>query len=91
MAYKQRSNWSNLTGKGDGEPRPKGAISVDSKYKTGALVDETEFEKLHMKQKGKYPQLDVADYSEVKSDEAGNYVVKLKDGGYAGDLEKTID
>ena len=79
MAYKQKSNWSNLTGNGDGGPRPKGAISVDSKYKTGALVDEDEFEKAHMKQKGKHPQLSVQDYSEVKSDETGNYVVKMED------------
>ena len=77
MAYKQKSNWSNLTGNGDGEPRPKGAISVGKKYKTGSLVDEDHFEKTYMKQKGKYPQLSVEDYSEVKSDDKGNYVVKL--------------
>jgi len=79
MAYKQKSSWSQLSGKGDGGPRPKGAISVNSKYKTGALIDEDEFENTHIKQKGDYPQLSVQDYSEVKSDEAGNYVTQLKD------------
>ena len=77
MAYTQKSNWSNLTG--NGEPRPKGAISVGKKYKTGSLVDEDHFEKRYRKQTGEYPQYSVEDYSEVKSDTEGNYVVKLKD------------
>ena len=58
---------------------PSDTTRVSSKYKVGDYVDEYEFEEAFKKQHKSYPQLSVQDYSKVKRDEKGNYVVKLKD------------
>tara|TARA_R100000541_G_scaffold58686_1_gene70302 strand:+ start:907 stop:1206 length:300 start_codon:yes stop_codon:yes gene_type:complete len=50
-------------------------IRVASKYKPGDYVEETELEDAIMKQTGDYPQLSVQDYSQVKRDKKGNYVI----------------
>ena len=52
-------------------------IRVSKKYKPGDFVEEYELEKNIKKQTGAFPQLSVQDYSKVKSDDKGNYVVKL--------------
>ena len=57
-------------------------IRVSSNYKPGQTVNEDEFEQTTLKQTGKPPQLSVQDYSEVQSDEKGNFVVKLKEGEF---------
>ena len=66
-----------------GNPRkqdpPSDTTRVSSKYKVGDYVDEYEFEDAFKKQHKGYPQLSVQDYSTVKKDKKGNYVVKLKD------------
>ena len=50
-------------------------IRVPSKYKTGEYVEETELENAIKKQTGDFPQLSVQDYSAVKRDKKGNYVI----------------
>jgi len=64
---------------GPGDP-PSDTTRVSSKYKTGDWVNEDDFEKAHKDQHGIPPQLSVQDYSKVKTDDKGNYVVKLKEG-----------
>jgi len=50
-------------------------IRVSSKYKPGDYVEEYELEDAIMEQTGDYPQLSVKDYSQVKKDKKGNYVI----------------
>jgi len=50
-------------------------IRVSSKYKPGDYVEETELENAIKKQTGDFPQLSVQDYSTVKRDKKGNYVI----------------
>ena len=56
-------------------------IRVSKKYKKGDLVSEDDLE-AKFKRSGSntkdYPQLSVQDYSPVKVDEKGPYVIKLK-------------
>jgi len=61
------------------DPPPSDTTRVSSKYKVGDYVDESEFEDAFKEQHKGYPQLSVQDYSKVKKDKKGNYVVKLKD------------
>ena len=52
-------------------------------YKKGDLVDESDFEaqfKMSGNDPEDYPQLSVQDYSEIREDENGLYVQKLKEG-----------
>jgi|TARA_R100000479_G_scaffold142550_1_gene78237 hypothetical protein len=58
-------------------PPKSDTIRVSPKYKVGDFVEEYELEKNIKKQTGAFPQLSVQDYSKVKSDDKGNYVVKL--------------
>jgi hypothetical protein len=60
-------------------PPKTDTIRVSKKYKPGDFVEEYELEKNIKKQTGAFPQLSVQDYSKVKSDDKGNYVVKLND------------
>lgn len=53
-------------------------IRVSSKYKPGEYVEETELENAIKKQTGDFPQLSVQDYSQVKKDKKGNYVISDK-------------
>ena len=59
-------------------------------YETGDMVTEDDFENAFT-QTGNdpkdYPQLSVQDYSEVKEDENGKYVEKLKEGEEIAGLE----
>ena len=50
-------------------------IRVGSNYKVGDLVEEYELEDAIKKQTGDFPQLSVQDYSAVKRDKKGNYVI----------------
>jgi len=56
-------------------------IRVSKSYKKGDLISEDDLE-AKFKQSGdkpkNYPQLSVQDYSPVKVDEKGPYVIKLK-------------
>tara|TARA_R100001594_G_scaffold1404_1_gene6121 strand:+ start:1215 stop:1466 length:252 start_codon:yes stop_codon:yes gene_type:complete len=52
---------------------------VSDKYKVGDYVEEYEFEEAHKKQHGKFPQLSVQDYTQVKEDDKGKYVEKRTD------------
>jgi len=63
----------------DPREKVKDTIRVSSKYKPGEYVEEFELEDAVKKQTGKYPQLSVQDYSTVKKDKKGNYVIHLKD------------
>lgn len=50
-------------------------IRVSNKYKPGDYVEETELENAIKKQTGDFPQLSVQNYSQVKKDKKGNYVI----------------
>lgn len=50
-------------------------IRVGSNYKVGDVVEEYELENAIKKQTGDFPQLSVQDYSTVKRDKKGNYVI----------------
>ena len=50
-------------------------IRVSSKYKPGDVVEEAELENAIKKQTGDFPQLSAQDYSTVKRDKKGNYVI----------------
>ena len=55
-------------------------IYVSNNNKVGGYVSEDEFESKFAKKKGDastFPQTSVQDYSKVKSDSKGKYVVKL--------------
>ena len=59
-------------------------------YKVGDLVDEDDFEaqfKLSGNDPEDYPQVAVQDYSEIREDENGMYVQKLKPGEEIKGLE----
>jgi len=59
-------------------------------YKAGDLVDEDDFEaqfKLSGNNPEDYPQVTVQDYSEIREDENGLYVQKLKEGEEIKGLE----
>ncbi len=59
-------------------------------YKEGDLVDESDFEaqfKMSGNDPEDYPQLSVQDYSEIREDENGLYVQKLKEGEEIKGLE----
>lgn len=62
----------------DPREKVKDTIRVSNKYKPGEYVEEFELEDAIKKQTGKYPQLNVEDYSTVKKDKKGFYVTKLK-------------
>ena len=53
-------------------------IRVSNKYKPGEYVEETELENAIKKQTGDFPQLSVQNYSQVKKDKKGNYVISDK-------------
>lgn len=56
-------------------------IRVSKSYKKGELISEDDLEAKFKRSGGKskdYPQLSVQDYSPVKVDEKGPYVIKLK-------------
>ena len=63
---------------------------INLNYKEGDLVDEGDFE-AQFKRTGNdpkdYPQLSVQDYSEIRVDENGMYVQKLKEGEEIKGLE----
>jgi hypothetical protein len=50
-------------------------IRVSNKYKLGDIVEENELEDAIQEQTGDFPQLSVQDYSPVKEDKKGNYVI----------------
>lgn len=50
-------------------------IRVSSNYKPGDVVEEYELEDAIKNQTGDYPQLSAQDYSTVKRDKKGNYVI----------------
>jgi hypothetical protein len=87
MAFKMKG-FSPFTKNGDQGPRKKNEgpvenrVYVSNNNKVGSYVSEDELESKFTK-KGKssknYPQLSVQDYSTVKQDSKGKYVVKLKD------------
>jgi len=62
----------------DPRERKKDTIRVSNKYKPGDYVEEFELEEAVKKQTGKYPHLAAEDYSTVKKDEKGNYIIHLK-------------
>ena len=62
----------------DPREQPRDTIRVSNKYKPGDYVEEYELEEAVKKQTGKYPQLAAEDYSTVKKDEKGNYIIHLK-------------
>ena len=53
-------------------------IRVSNKYKQGDYVEETELENAIKKQTGDFPQLSVQNYSQVKKDKKGNYVISYE-------------
>ena len=53
-------------------------IRVSNKYKPGDYVEETELENAIKKQTGDFPQLSVQNYSQVKKDKKGNYVISYE-------------
>ena len=75
-----------LNKNGDQGPRKKdegpveNRVYVSNNNKVGGYVGEDEFESKFAKKKGEastFPQTSVQDYSKVKSDSKGKYVVKL--------------
>jgi len=93
MAYKmggfgaKSGHKDTVLSKKDGQgPREKdkgpveNRIYVSNNNKVGGYVSEDEFESKFAKKKGDastFPQTSVQDYSKVKSDSKGKYVVKL--------------
>ena len=69
---------------------PTEKIYIEGDYKEGDLINEDDFEN-QFKRTGEdpkdYPQLTVQDYSEVRVDEKGMYVQKLKEGEEIKGLE----
>ena len=91
MAYKQ-SGWSPFTKKEDKKKKlkkkqtedlyePSDTVRVSNKYKVGDWVSEEDLEGAFSR-KGSdpknYPQYSVEDYSKVKKDKKGNYVLGLR-------------
>ena len=64
------------------EDDPSQRINVSDDYKEGEFISDKEFE-AQFSQTGDdpkdYPQYSVQDYSKVRKDEKGNYVVRLQD------------
>jgi hypothetical protein len=58
--------------------RDRDTIRVSNKYKVNDYVEEYELEDAIKKQTGDYPQLSAQDYSTVKKDKKGNYVISDK-------------
>tara|TARA_R110000772_G_scaffold4415_8_gene15738 strand:- start:757 stop:1944 length:1188 start_codon:yes stop_codon:yes gene_type:complete len=86
LRHMKGSSHSPLNMNGPGKPKEK-AMKSDTirgfdKYNVGDMVSEDDFE-AKFKNKGNnaknYPQLSVQDYSNVKKDNKGKYVVKLND------------
>ena len=85
MAYKQKG-WSAFTAKDDDKKKyqtsDSDTIRVPNKYNVGDWVGEDDFEDQFEKIEGDpktFPQYSIQDYSKVKKDEKGKYVVRLKD------------
>ncbi len=72
------SNKSPFNEEKDPREQPRDTIRVSNKDKPGEYVEEYELEEAVKKQTGKYPQLAAEDYSTVKKDEKGNYIIHLK-------------
>ena len=69
---------------------PTEKIYIEGDYKEGDLIDEDDFENQFRKtgeDPKDYPQLAVQDYSEIRVDEKGMYVQKLKEGEEIKGLE----
>ena len=65
-----------------GHPEGEKRIYVNNSNKVGSYVSEDELESKFSRKGGNpkdYPQLSVQDYSTVKQDGKGKYVVKLED------------
>ena len=66
-------------GKGPEKIRITSRNSITNKrYDTGDMVSEDDFEASPSFGGGKFPQLSVQDYSNIKMDAKGAYVTKLK-------------
>tara|TARA_Y100000356_G_C11214944_1_gene265685 strand:- start:110 stop:868 length:759 start_codon:yes stop_codon:yes gene_type:complete len=69
---------------------PTEKIYIEGDYKEGDLINEDDFEN-QFRRTGEdpkdYPQLSVQDYSEIRVDEKGMYVQKLKEGEEIKGLE----
>tara|TARA_R100000234_G_scaffold44269_1_gene26338 strand:+ start:600 stop:1346 length:747 start_codon:yes stop_codon:yes gene_type:complete len=73
---------------------PTEKIYIEGDYKEGDLIDEDDFENQFRKtgeDPKNYPQLSVQDYSEIRVDEKGMYVQKLKEGEEIKGLETKKD
>ena len=86
LRHMKGSSHSPLNMNGPGKPKEK-AMKSDTvrgfdSYKVGDMVSEDDFEAKFKKEGNNpknYPQLSVQDYSNVKKDKKGKYVVKLND------------
>ena len=57
-------------------------IYISGNYSKGDVLGDKEFERLFYKATKKRPQFSVQDYSNVRTDDKGSYITKLKDNEY---------